>query len=304
MNEVFVKCLSFFLLILGTPQGDLQPLPDSKVFIEAFRRTSHDDPVFGLVRNTPTKLRREYTYTVKETSLSLDSKGNVKNTKTSEHRVTPSSEPLQTYVLPISRNNIPLTDEELARYDRQEQDRIAKENLKQATEPEKHRQQQTAADAERKEFLDDVFAMYDFQLVRREMVEGIRTILVTFKAKPDYKPKTGDGKFLKHIGGKAWIAEDDHELVREEAEVIDSISIAGGLIAKIYKGSRSIFERMRFNGEIWLPVREETSINARIALLKGLYTREIIEYLDYKKYTVEAVLKSGGDAVQSQQKEW
>ena len=125
------------------------------------------------------------------------------------------------------------------------------------------------------------------------MLDGISTILVAFKAKPGYKPRSREGKVLQHIAGQAWIAEDDHQLAKLEAEIIDTISIGAGLLAKVQKGSRLNFERRKINDEIWLPVRVDASLNGRLLLLKGINQHEVTEYSDHKKYTVDTILKFG-----------
>ena len=38
----------------------------------------------------------------------------------------------------------------------------------------------------------DIFAAFEYQLVRREVVSGLPTILVNFKPNKNYKPKTDD----------------------------------------------------------------------------------------------------------------
>jgi hypothetical protein len=106
-------------------------------------------------------------------------------------------------------------------------------------------------------------------------------------------PKSREGKVLQHIAGQAWIAEDDHELARLEAEIIDTISIGAGLLAKVQKGSRLTFERRKINDEIWLPVRVDASLSGRLLLLKGINQREVTEYSDHQKYTVDTILKFG-----------
>jgi hypothetical protein len=116
---------------------------------------------------------------------------------------------------------------------------------------------------------------------------------VTFKPKADFKPKTREGKALQHIGGSAWIAEDDHELARLEAEIIDPISIGAGILAKVNKGSTVVLERRKINGEIWLPVKTEATLNAKVLMLKGYNLREVSEYSEHRKFGVDVQLIFG-----------
>jgi hypothetical protein len=275
--------LCFILFTLSAQPQDAA-LPDAKAFLESFRQTLQTDRT----------LLGQYTYTQKETKTTLDSKGKTTKTETNVYQVIRGAQEWKTYRRHISRNGVPLSDRELEKQDRKEQERVEKEIRRRANQSAKKRQEeQTKAELKEREEIDEVFAVYDVQLVRREMLHAISTILVTFKAKPGYKPKSREGKVLQHIAGQAWIAEDDHELAKLEAEIIDTISIGAGLLAKVQKGSRLTFERRKINDEIWLPVRVDASLNGRLLLLKGLNQREVTEYSDHKKYTVDTILKFG-----------
>jgi len=104
-------------------------------------------------------------------------------------------------------------------------------------------------------------------------------------------PKTEEGQRMLHVAGRTWINENDHELARVHLEVIDPISIGLGILAKLQKGATIEYERRQFNDEIWLPVRIEITFNLRLLLVKGLNMRQIIEYSDHKKYSVDTILK-------------
>src|SRR5262249_23494132 len=119
---------------------------------------------------------------------------------------------------------------------------------------------------------------------------GLPTILVNFRPKKNYKPKTSDAKELQHVAGRLWIAEDDYQLAKLEAEIIDPIKIGGGLLAKLQKGSTLAFELQKINGEIWLPVKADLSVNGRLLLLKGLNMRIILEFSEHKKFNVDTIL--------------
>jgi hypothetical protein len=187
-----------------------------------------------------------------------------------------------------------LTAQELAKQDRDEKERVAKEAAKRAKESEAERTEKKAKqDREEQELLDDVFAMYDFQLLRRETLNGISTIPVSFKTRPDYKPKTSfAGKILRHLAGTVWFAEDEHEMVKAEIELIDTVSFVG-FLPKVQKGSTIVSERRKINNEIWLPYHNEARINGRLLLVKGMNIREIEEYSDFRKFSVDTNLHFG-----------
>ena len=95
---------------------------------------------------------------------------------------------------------------------------------------------------------------------------------------------------MQHIAGTAWVSEDDHQVARVEMEVIEPISIGLGILAKLQKGASIKAERQKFNEEIWLPMKTEIALNARL-LFKGFNIQQTIEYSDHKKYSVDTILK-------------
>ena len=270
-----------FLLFAALHQEHDKPLPEQTSFMEEVRKNLHG----------PDKLLSRYTYTEKETEITLDSKGKIKKTETNLYHMFHGAEEWQTYERRISKNGVPLTQKELEEQDRKEKERVDKETRKRASWSEAKRQQEKAkTEREERESADDIFATFEYQLVRREMINGVSTILVNFKPKKNYKPKTGDAKELQHVAGRFWIAEDDHEFVKLDAEVIDQIKIGAGLLAKLQKGSTLGIELRKINDEIWLPVKFEMSLNGRLLLLKGLNMRIIVEFSEHKKFNVDTIL--------------
>jgi hypothetical protein len=137
--------------------------------------------------------------------------------------------------------------------------------------------------------INDVFSGYDVQMLGRETVDGHTTVRLSFKPRLNYKPQTRQGEMMQHVAGHAWVSEDDHQLVKVDAEVIDDISFGFGVLAKLKKGTRLSAERRKFNDEIWLPSRTEVSLGARV-LFKGYNIRQIVEYSEQKKFSVDTIL--------------
>jgi hypothetical protein len=262
------------------PQSE-RPLPDTAGFMADFRASLRRDA----------KLLADYTYTETDTEIALDSAGKPKKTETKVYQVLNGAEEWQTYRRLIMKDGKAISAKELEKQDREERERVAKEAKKRAGWSESKRKEEQAKEQRKeRELMDDVFSLYDVRLIRRETRGGHSLILAEYKAKTGYKPKTDEGKILQHIAGRAWIAEDDHQLARLEAETAEPISVGAGLLARVSKGSTFAFERRKVNDEIWLPVRAELLINGRLMLLKGLNQRQIVEYSDHRKYTVNTVL--------------
>src|SRR5215469_4366499 len=165
-----------FLLLAAILQQD-RPLPDQAAFMEQFRQKL----------TTPQKLLSQYTYTEKETEITLDSKGNARKTETNIYHIINGAEQWQTYERQIVKNGVPLTDKELEKEDQKERERVEKETRRRASWSEAKRQdEKTKAERKEREEADDIFASFDYQLVRREMVNGVSTILVNFKPELNY----------------------------------------------------------------------------------------------------------------------
>lgn len=269
------------LLWAVTLQAESKPLPELQSFLAEFRKTLHTDNL----------LLSNYTYTEKQTSIQLDSNQKPKKTEVNIYDVFPEASDRPRYRRHIVKDGVPVAAKDIEKQDEEHRKRLAKQKQMSPQEREKKR-----AEAQREDdkAINDIFGGYDIQITGREMTDKYPSIVVTFKPRPNYKPKTRDGKIFQHIAGRAWISEDDHQLARLDAEVIDDISIGFGMLAKIRKGAHLFAERGKFNDEVWLPIKAETSASARVLLLKGLNMRQIVEYSDHKKYTVETILKFPG----------
>jgi len=135
--------------------------------------------------------------------------------------------------------------------------------------------------------VDDVFRVYDIQMVRRELVDGHETILATLTPKRGVKPQTDDGKIMRHFKARAWISESDYELVRVEIEALDDLSFGMGLLARVHKGTTASYQRRKVNDEVWLPAQVTWTASARVLLLRRLRLRGIADFSGYRKFTVD-----------------
>jgi hypothetical protein len=164
-------------------------------------------------------------------------------------------------------------------------------------EPEKVRAAEAKKRAdERKETeqaVDDALRVYEFKMLGREVVGGHETIAISFTPRKNAKPRTREGKVMRHFAGKAWVSEAEYELVRLEAEAIETASFGLGLLARVHKGSKAAFERRKVNGEEWLPASASYTASARVMLLKVLRIGGTSEFSDYRKFTVATETKVG-----------
>ena len=269
---------SSFLFVQVQPK----PLPELKPFLAELRKTLHTDR----------HLLSQYTYTEKQTLMHLDSKGAPKTTEVNVFEVFPGSPERVGYRRRIVRDGAPLTPAELKKEDQQVEKRVeaAEHRRSRITPPERERNRVDRLRRE-EQIIDDALGVFDVEMAGRETIGGRPAILLNFWPRAAYKPKTSEGKNMQHVAGRAWIDEEDYQVARVEVEVIDPISIGLGILAKLQKGASIVADRRKFNDEIWLPMRTEITLNARVLLVKGFNIRWINEYSEQKKYTVDTILK-------------
>lgn len=244
----------YFLIALFL-QANAGSLPALKPFLDEFRSNLHTDDI----------LLSQYTYSERRTHTELSSNEEPKDSESYMYEVTRGSDG-SVYRRLISKNGNEVRSAKPDRVNRM--NRNDEQNV-----------------------IDDVFAGYDMKVVAREDIDGRPAIRIHFQPRSGYRAKTRQGRIIQHVAGDAWINEEDHQLARVDAQVIDTISLGFGLLAKLQKGATVHIDRQKVNNEVWLPAKMEISLNARVLLLKGFHIRETLEYFDFKKFNVETIIK-------------
>jgi hypothetical protein len=276
----FVLGLAGVLTLAGAAraadQPSAAPLPDARTFISQVRERLHTDEF----------LLDQYTFTEKHTETNLDEKGGIRKITTATYEVYPSPEPGRTYRKLVEQDGKPLTASKLDKENRRQQEKEWREA--QIVPEEEKKRARALAERQRTEteVIEDLFRVYDLQIVRREQLDGRSAILLTFHPRAGVEPATKAGKILKKFAGRAWIDEDDRQLVRVEGELVDDLSFGFGILAKLRKGATASMLRRKVNNEIWLPAEARFVGHARVLLVKGLHIDSLSQYSDYRKFTV------------------
>jgi hypothetical protein len=268
------------LALLAADGTDVRSLPDTRTFLEEVRQNLRSDRL----------LLEQYTFTEKRTERRLDGKGAVKKTKAQTFEVYPSAEPGKMYRRLVARDGVPVPAAELAEEDRKQAERTEKSERRLAEEDAEARAKRLAKEQEElrqeREVVDELFRMDDLVMAGRELVDGRSTIVITFSPRPGYKPVTAGGKVLQKLAGRAWIDEEDKQLARIEAHLLENLGVGPAGVARLQKGASSYFYRRKVNDEIWLPAEARFTGTAKVLLVFGAKVDAFFEYGDYKKFSV------------------
>ena len=231
-----------------------------------------------------------YVYTETRRQVSLDASGRATRETVNVFESYPGLPGEPRWERQTVKDGQPLSTADLAKQDRERQRKALEYARRLERKPDETRASEEKKRAEERRDLeraiDEAMNLYEFKLLRREAVAGYDTILVSFTPRKDAKPRTREGKVLQHFAGQAWVSESDYELVRIEAEALDTVSFGLGLLARVHQGSRASFERRKVNGEDWLPASASYTASARVMLLKSLRVGGTSEFSDYRKFSV------------------
>jgi hypothetical protein len=256
------------------------PLPDVATLAREVRARLEPDSV----------LLGQYTYKERRRDVKVSKLGRLHLGPWREFEVYPSTEPGATYKRLVTVDGAPLPPDVLARRDAEHRQRVLDRQAQLSAETPAQRSKRLATRAkeqrEEREAVDDLFRIYEFRVIRREMRAGRPTLLVSLAPKPGVKPRTDAGKYLERMQGYVWIDEADRQLVGGEMTVIRDITFGLGLLARLHTGSEVHFRRALVNGEIWLPAEATFKTAGRTLLFRKFDLQTTTYYSDYRKFDV------------------
>ncbi len=258
-----------------------RPLPDQDTFLREARKRLQTDA----------SLQSSYVYRETRREQKLDGAGKVQEESVKVFESYPGLPGEDRWDQLISENGRPRPAAEIEeeRRDRQKKaEEIARAMVQQPAREQARQQREYAA--QRREFdaiVDDLFRVYDIHMQRRERVSGYDTILFELTPRPDARPQTREGGQMRNVVVHAWVSESEYQIVRVEAEVVDTLSIGFGLLARLHKGAKLTFLRTKVNNEVWLPSRASYSGSARVGLIAVLRRAGSSEFSGYRKFSVD-----------------
>ncbi len=265
--------LAALVWIAAAADGNEPPLPDPEQFKREARKRLREDRA----------ILSQYMYMERRQEIDVSAMGGVSAGPVKLYEVYPSKEPGNTWKRLIAVDGKPLSKDELEENDREHQEDLRE---KENESPSKRAERLRKEEKERREeqaVIDEMFRLYDMTMVRRETLRGHPAIFVTLEPRPEYEPQTKEGKWMKHVRGRAWVHEHDYEIVRVELDVLEDITVGWGLIGRVHKGSSAVLDRTKVNDEVWLPKRTEVKGSGRTLVFRPFSLDAVTEWWDYKK---------------------
>jgi hypothetical protein len=273
--------LAVALLTVTALVAQERPLPEQESFLREVRTRLQTDST----------LQSGYIYVETRREQKLDGGGRVDQESVKVYESYPGLPGEGRWERLISENGRPRAASDLETELRNRQKK-AEAMVREATDQPAKQQarQQREYATRRREFdavLDDLFLVYDIRMERRELLDGHETIVFSLTPRREAKPRTREGSQMRSFAVRAWVSESDRELVRVDAEAIDTLSMGFGLLARLHKGAKLSFLRTKVNDEVWLPLRVSYSGSARVGLVAVLRRSGMSEFSGYRKFSVD-----------------
>jgi hypothetical protein len=231
------------------------------------------------------RMARNYAFLQRVELRRLDAQGGVQSSDVETYDVT-----LQAgtpYRQLVQRDDRPLSPAE----ERREQERIAKSIAERRQETTVERAKRLS-DYERRpdwqrEAWREVAEAFDFRVVGEGRLEGHNISIIEAMPRQGYQPKSRTARLFRSLQGKFWVDQQDHQIVKVEVEVIETISV-GLFLVRVAKGSRATLDLTCVSDGVWLPDRLQVFASARLGLLKVLRIEQSVHYSRYSSAPADA----------------
>lgn len=260
----FLLCLVLATSIADVPQANA-PLPEIHQLLREVQE--HQKQL--------DRIRESYTYSSLQVTQDIDPNGKVTKTETTE------SEDffVNGHVIErqVKHNGQPLDDHS----QKKETERVTKLVEKAEKTPRDQPLEGPTISVTR------LLEIMDVHNERRVDYHGRPTIVFDFVGRKGAKTHGVLEDASKKLQGTVWIDEADRQVTHLDVSFIDNFHIVGGIFANVQKGSNFHFEQGLVNGELWLPIGAEGTMQARVLLLKNYREHFTERDYDYKRFKVE-----------------
>ncbi len=126
----------------------------------------------------------------------------------------------------------------------------------------------------------ELLRRYDFTVVRREMLNGRSSLVLTFAPQvPPPAVRRLQDYLLNRAIGTVWVDEEEYEVAQADISLGQPVSF--GILGAVHAFSFS-FQRVRTHDGNWLNLWMDTKVKARKFLLP-VRTRKRVDWTDFQK---------------------
>jgi hypothetical protein len=237
-------------------------------------------------------LQAGYVCLQRETEVKFDGSGRPTSRTTREYEAYPSLAGSPSFKRLVARDGVAVPAAELSDGDRWKQAEFEARLLGLRRENQAERENRLRREAKERDdrhaLVDEVFRLFDFRITGREVLSGRPAVLVAFSPRPGLDASNRTASIVQKFTGRAWIDEEDMQVIRIEARSTEDVNYGLGMFARIYKGTTVRWERRKVDGDAWVPARLEIRADARVLLFRRLGIHRITDYLDYRHARIAA----------------
>lgn len=261
---------------LAAVAGDgARPLPEREGFLREVRARLRSDGA----------ILRRYSYRRTVVERERDEQRNVVSSRSKVWEVRPIADDPEGFRFLVARDGRPEPASVVAAHDSEYRRRVDRLRRAAETSPtERARLQAIASETEReeRETIADIVALYEMTPVGWDCAGGTPCVRVTFAARPSAAPRTRAGRILQNVRGDACVSDQEFEVLRLEAEVVEPIRYGWGILARVAPGATATIERQKTNGGDWLPVRYDYSGRARVLMVTSVAKDATVSFSDFR----------------------
>lgn len=133
---------------------------------------------------------------------------------------------------------------------------------------------------DRVEFVDAMKEAFLSKWLTADTKNGRECDVIELDPNPDFHPHSMFQNVLSHVTAKIWVDRESDQLVWGEAHVMSDISVGGGVLGKVYRGSRISMAQAEVAPGIWLPTHYQYDFTGR----KFLFSFQEHETIDVSHY--------------------
>jgi hypothetical protein len=231
------------------------------------------------------RIAQNYRYMQRVDLRRLDSQGGLKSSEVKTYDITfQEGTPYRRLVQKDDRP-LPATEE------RREQESFAKSIADRRQETTAERAKRLSAYEQRpdwqREAWHELADAFDFRFAGEARLDDALILLIEATPREGYQPRSRTAKLFRSLKARFWVDQRDHQIMKVEAEVMDTIWL-GLILVRVAKGSRATLELTRVSDGVWLPDRLHVVASARLGLLKIYRFEQRVHYSRYSSIPTNA----------------